>query len=143
MEHDDRYNQKVRGYRNNNPLNLRISSNQWKGKLPKEANTDGTFEQFETMPLGFRAALINIRTQVNKHGRNTVEKLIRVWAPDSDGNNSERYIERVCRTTGMEPAEILNPANRDQMRRLVYAMAVVENGSAPQWQDIDNALNLI
>ena len=33
-----------RGYRNNNPLNIRISSSNWLGKV--SPNTDGPFEQF-------------------------------------------------------------------------------------------------
>lgn len=135
MEHKQNYDQKVRGYRNNNPLNLRISRNAWKGKLPKEQNTDGSFEQFETMALGFRAALMNLRTHIRK-GRRTVRDLITVWAPESDGNNTQRYIERVCRTTGMEPQTMIVPADREQMVKLVYAMAIVENGSRPEWDDV-------
>ncbi len=135
MEHKENYDQKVRGYRNNNPLNLRISHNAWKGKLPKAENTDGSFEQFETMALGFRAALMNLRTHIRR-GRHTVQELIAVWAPESDGNNTQRYIERVCRTTGMEPRMVIVPTDREQMVKLVYAMAIVENGSRPDWEDI-------
>ena len=71
IEHKSGYNQSVRGYRNNNPLNLRISSNKWKGKVPASQNTDGAFEQFETMAYGFRAALKNLQTYINKCGCRT------------------------------------------------------------------------
>ncbi|MCA9329527.1 hypothetical protein KDA11_02695, partial [Candidatus Saccharibacteria bacterium] len=33
-----------RGIRNNNPGNIRISNNQWRGKIPVSQNTDGSFE---------------------------------------------------------------------------------------------------
>lgn len=142
MEHDSRYNQQVRGYRNNNPLNLRISSNAWKGKIPVEQNTDKAFEQFVSMPYGFRANMINMRTQVKK-GNNTIEKLIRVWAPADDGNNPAGYTQRVCKTTGYNKDDIINPQNAEQMQNLAYAMAIVENGSKPQWDDIQAGWNLI
>ena len=48
-----------RGYRNNNPLNLRISNNNWAGKVYN--NTDGAFEQFSSMAYGYRAAFMTIR----------------------------------------------------------------------------------
>ena len=144
MEHDPRYDQSKRGYRNNNPLNLRVSSNAWKGKIPLEHNTDNkkAFEQFISMPYGFRANLINMRTQINK-GNNTIEKLVRVWAPADDGNNPAGYTQRVCKTTGYNPTDILNPKNAEQMQHIAYAMAIVENGSAPQWDDLQAAWNLI
>ena len=144
MEHDSRYNQNVRGYRNNNPLNLRTSSNAWKGKIPLAQNTDKNkaFEQFINMPYGFRANMINMRTQVNK-GNNTVEKLIHVWAPADDGNNPDGYTQRVCKTTGYNKTDIINPKNAEQMQNLAFAMAIVENGSAPQWDDIQKGWELI
>ena len=40
------YDTSVRGYRNNNPLNIRISSNNWKGEIKPSA--DGSFCQFTT-----------------------------------------------------------------------------------------------
>ena len=142
IQHNPLYNQKVRGYRNNNPLNLRISNNNWKGKVPREQNTDGAFEQFYYMPYGFRAAMINIRTIVNR-GNNTIEKLIKVWAPDSDGNNSARYAKRVSDTTGYPVDQKIVVTDPQMMQSIAYAMAIVENGSAPQWEDISTAWSLI
>ena len=142
MEHDNRYNQKVRGYRNNNPLNLRISSNAWKGKIPVQQNTDKAFEQFVSMPYGFRANMINMRTLINR-GFNTIEQLITKWAPADDGNNPAGYTQRVCKTTGYNKDDIINPQNAEQMQNLAYAMAIVENGSEPQWDDIQAGWKLI
>lgn len=119
-----------RGYRNNNPLNIRISNTAWFKKIPLSRNSDGEFEQFEGMKYGYRAALLNVRTQVNR-GNDTIRKLIQVWAPDSDGNNSSRYIERICESTGYTPDTVIDPSNRTMMENLVRAMSIVENGPTP------------
>lgn len=153
MEHDSRYNQSMRGYRNNNPLNLRISPTKdipWKGKIPLSQNTDRgaktgkmEFEQFISMPYGFRANMINMRTQVN-NGHNTIEKLIHVWAPKDDGNNPDGYTQRVCKTTGYQKSDIINPKNAEQIQNLAYAMALVENSNyPPRWDDIQKGWELI
>lgn len=119
-----------RGYRNNNPLNIRISKNKWKGKVSVEYNTDGAFEQFVSLDYGYRAAFININTIIDR-GNDTIEKIIRVWAPDSDGNNSQRYINFVCEKTGYQPDTVVDPLNESQMQSLVYAMSIMENGNKP------------
>ena len=152
MEHDKRYDQTKRGYHNNNPLNLRISPNKdiaWKGKIPLSQNTDRNkktgkmeFEQFVSMPYGFRANMINMRTLINR-GFNTIEQLITKWAPADDGNNPAGYTQRVCKTTGYNKDDIINPQNAEQMQNLAYAMAIVENGSEPQWDDIQAGWKLI
>lgn len=118
----------TRGYRNNNPLNIRISSaNNWEGKvLP---NTDGVFEQFRTMAYGYRAALLLIRNYILA-GHNTVAKIISRWAPANE-NNTTAYINAVCSKTGFAPTTTIGAYNEDMMVKLVYAMAIVENGSTP------------
>lgn len=131
-----------RGYRNNNPLNIRYSAaNNWQGKILP--NTDGTFEQFSTMAYGYRAALRLIQNKI-RDGKDTVAELISVWAPANE-NNTAGYINRVCATTGFVPGTILSENNREQLARLVYAMAIVENGSTPlpSYDDIYAGWNLL
>ena len=43
-----------RGIRNNNPLNIRRSKDQWQGLRAQQ--TDAQFCQFETLEYGWRAA---------------------------------------------------------------------------------------
>ena len=93
------------------------------------------------MAYGFRAAMVLIRTYIQTYGLNTVSKIISRWAPDIE-NNTENYIRRVCNTTGFSPDRIIDPYNREDMCDLVYAMAIVENGSAPSWEDIYKAWEL-
>lgn len=143
IEHSTKYNQKVRGYRNNNPLNLRISSNNWKGKVPTSENTDGAFEQFTTMAYGFRAALKNLQSYISKYHCNTIEKIINKWAPASDGNNPTSYAASVAKTTGFSLTETICEGEREKLCKIVFAMAIVENGSAPMMADITAGWDLI
>lgn len=123
-----------RGYRNNNPLNIRINkANNWQGKVTP--NTDGAFEQFSSMAYGFRAAFVLIRKYINNDGLTTVQAIISKWAPNNE-NNTQAYITAVCGSTGFSPSTIINPYNQTQMCKLVYAMAIVENGYAPNMSDV-------
>lgn len=131
-----------RGYRNNNPLNIRINSaNNWQGKLYR--NTDGAFEQFLYVEYGYRAALVLLRNYIRK-GSTTIREIISRWAPNNE-NNTENYIKRVCTTLDAVPSDTIDATDRDQMAHLVYAMAIVENGNnpAPSMQQIYAGWNLI
>lgn len=115
-----------RGYRNNNPVNIRISSNNWNGKIAP--NTDGEFEQFRDMVHGYRAALVLLRGKgyING-GNNTIRKIITKFAPSNE-NYTAGYISDVSRLTGIDPDKVLNRNDRDSLTRIVYAMSIVENG---------------
>lgn len=143
IEHKSGYNQSVRGYRNNNPLNLRISSHKWKGKVPASQNTDGAFEQFETMAYGFRAALKNLQTYINKCGCSTIATIVNKWAPASDGNNPTNYANTVASRTGISKTEGISASDKEQMCQIAAAMAYVENGSAPLMEDVYAGWNMI
>lgn len=82
----------TRGVRNNNPANIRLGCN-WQGLA--KTQTDREFCQFVTMTWGIRALLITLRTYVVKHHLHTVREIVTRWAPPSDGNNTEKYIEFV------------------------------------------------
>ena len=138
------YDTKVRGYRNNNPLNIRISGNNWKGEI--KPSQDGSFCQFTTMAYGFRAAMVCIRTYIKKYGCNTLEKIINRWAPWGDGNNPVRYAQRVINRwpeTFPDKETVIDYTNKDQMTKLVYGMAIVENGSEPVMADCYKAFDLM
>lgn len=82
----------TRGIRNNNPANIRLGCN-WKGLAEKQ--TDKEFCQFVTMTWGVRALLVTLRTYVVKHKLHTIRDIIYRWAPPSDGNKTEKYVEFV------------------------------------------------
>lgn len=138
------YDTTVRGYRNNNPLNIRLSSNNWKGEIKPSA--DKSFCQFQTMAYGFRAAMVCIRTYITKHNCNTLQEIINRWAPWTDGNNPLNYAKKVMNTfpdTFPDKDTVIDYHNQNQMTKLVYAMAIVENGSDPQMTDCIQAFNQI
>ncbi len=97
----------ARGIRNNNPLNIRRSKDKWQGL--KALQTDPQFCQFETMAYGWRAAFVMLtRTYYHTYRLYTIRAIINRWAPPNE-NNTKRYIENVCRLTGIgadEPLDI-------------------------------------
>lgn len=125
-----------RGYRNNNPLNIRINdANDWVGKRWK--NTDGVFEQFVAMEYGYRAALKLIKNYIQNDGLKTVTDIISKWAPINE-NNTARYIQRVIGINQWTAGKEINPEDKDDMCDLAYAMAIVENGNTipPDYTEI-------
>lgn len=116
-----------RGYRNNNPLNIRINpANKWQGKVAN--NTDGVFEQFVAMEYGYRAAMKLIQNYINNYGLKTVSDIISRWAP-TDENNTAGYIQRVIGINNWTAGKLIDPDDKDDMCDLAYAMAIVENGN--------------
>ena len=113
-----------RGIRNNNPLNIRIG-NTWLGEVPNP--TDSEFEQFVSVRYGLRAAFYILRRYIRRYGRNTPAKIIRAWAPAVE-NNTQHYIEVVCKRSLIAPDEVIDYADKNTMVRLVKAMAFVECG---------------
>lgn len=140
-----------RGIRNNNPLNLIISSNPWQGKIPVSQNTDGSFEQFESFVWGVRAAIKNIINYIEVKNLNSIEKIIECWAPryvskcinnpGAQGDNSnaavDNYINIVVQKSGISKTTTIT-ANQATLQKIVTAMAYVENGKDVITDDIFN-----
>lgn len=127
-----------RGIRNNNPLNIRLVwRNKWKGQTPQPlplkgvgGSGDGAFCQFESMKWGIRAAFILIHNYIHIYGLQTIKAIVSRWAPAEDHNDPDSYAARVREL--MEKSSVnyrLDFCNGADMVRLVYAMAIVENGT--------------
>ena len=122
-----------RGIRNNNPLNIRHSADQWEGARAHQ--TDPSFVQFESMAYGYRAAWKILETYW-KHFRNNglaynVRSIIGRWAPPSE-NDTENYIRTVLKISGLGGMENLPQPSRkrdeERLVRLVGAMTCMECG---------------
>lgn len=113
-----------RGIRNNNPLNIRVG-NDWQGEV--EHQTDGQFEQFKTMSMGVRAGFIILRKYINTYHLDTIDSIIKRWAPSNE-NDTEAYINSVCKYSGLDRFEVLRFEDSEKMFKLFRAMARVENG---------------
>ena len=114
-----------RGMRNNNPGNLRISSSQWRGKIPVAQNTDGDFEQFTEYRFGVRAMIKLIQNYIAQ-GHNTLTKIITRYAPASE-NDTQAYIRAVSQATNISPYVVIQP-QKSILGPVVQAMAKHENG---------------
>ena len=117
----------ARGMRNNNPLNIIKSHIKWQGEV--RPGTDKRFAQFESMEYGLRAALKLLRTYYHNHGCRTIRQIISRWAPASDKNHTEAYIQSVSRQTGILPDTQLPPMKEETRQvwcSIVLAMAAVE-----------------
>ena len=140
-----------RGTRNNNPLNLRHSADQWQGA--RKEQTDKSFVQFESMAYGYRAAWKTLDSYW-KHFKRlrqpfTVRAIISRWAPPSE-NNTDAYVTTVLRLTSLGGNERLPRPLRgiaiDKLVRLFRAMTTVECGTPydqvseePIWDGYDLA----
>lgn len=113
-----------RGIRNNNPLNIRIG-NTWLGERANP--TDPAFEEFVSMEYGLRAAFTILRRYIRRYHKDTVSEIISTWAPASE-NNTQRYIDSVCKRSGIAPDAHIKFEDAEAMCKLVEAMAFVECG---------------
>lgn len=126
-----------RGLRNNNPLNIRISATNWRGKMVP--SQDKAFEQFRDIYFGIRAGLCIIRTYINKYRLTTVAQVIARWAPECE-NDTSAYVRSVLNRANISPTERLQFNNKNQMCRLCWAMALVECGQ--QFKDTELRFSL-
>ena len=133
----------TRGIRNNNPLNLRRSGDLWRGLSPTQKDPD--FAQFTTMTWGIRAAFVNVRTHLTRdkkaHRPTTVSSEISRWAPPKE-NDTRAYVEAVCKKGALKADEPLDWRNKNQLCRLLWAMAHHENGQTLSFQLFETAYEL-
>ena len=113
----------TRGFRNNNPGNLRNFGIPYVGFIGEDA--DG-YSIFDTLENGIRAMGKDLLAKIGR-GLNTVEKIITVYAPAADNNPTEGYIAKVSEWTGFKPNQVLTP---NEMPALAAAMIRFENGTA-------------
>jgi hypothetical protein len=52
-----------RGYRNNNPLNIRHNADVFQGEIK---GNDKSFKTFETIQYGYRAAFVTLATYLSR-----------------------------------------------------------------------------
>ena len=118
-----------RGIRNNNPLNIRRSKDQWQGL--RAVQTDAQFCQFESLEYGWRAAFkLLTRTYYHTYRLFTIRGIVSKWAPANE-NNTKAYIANVSKMTGIGPDEPIGiPSDKPARWMMVgIAMAIQENGT--------------
>lgn len=94
-----------RGFRNNNPLNIERTSENWIGAYPETSKSDKRFVQFTDISYGIRAGIKILRTY-QYSGCRTVSTIIYRWAPAPE-NSPETYVRFICNKTGLKPYALL------------------------------------
>ena len=131
---------RTRGYRNNNPCNIRISTDVFQGEV--RPSGDKAFKQFETMAYGYRAAFRILKTYINNYKCDTIRKIISRWAPANE-NHTENYIRTVSERSGIPENDTVYADNREMMIRIVAAMSFVENGWEAEMSDVIRGWELL
>lgn len=117
-----------RGIRNNNPLNIRRGKTPWEHEITMQSQPDEVFCQFGEMRYGWRAAFLLLRKYIKKYGLNTIEAIIRRWAPDNE-NHTEVYIDFVAQDSVIGRRDMVRFEDYEAMYRIAAAMCAYENGA--------------
>jgi hypothetical protein len=133
----------TRGYRNNNPGNIRKTFKNgvqtfWKGEVQ---GTDKDFKTFKSMAYGYRE-LFAMLLEYEAAGYNTIQKIISRYAPSNE-NNTNAYINLVSIKTGLHPDQKINFDNADLFKKLVSAISYQENGIEADQKEVEAGFNLL
>ena len=124
-----------RGLRLNNPGNIRPGAGFF-----GEVGDDGGYAKFASDAAGLRAIQRLLMTYGNQYGINTLRGLANRYAPPSDNNPTENYIEFLSQKTGIDPDEPINLAERGA--EIIPAIIGFEQGKQPFSQEmINTAIN--
>lgn len=130
-----------RGIRNNNPGNIdRNNANKWQGRMPRERmnaeqRAETRFEVFTTPAYGIRAMCILLVNYFDRHGCDTVRKIINRWAPPVE-NDTGAYVRAVAQAVGVDADTWINVHEYRRLRPLVEAIITHENGRQPYSGDV-------
>ncbi|MCD8270353.1 MAG: structural protein P5 [Parabacteroides sp.] len=134
-----RKNELPRGLRNNNPLNIRRSTDVFQGEV--NPSKDKEFKQFKTMAHGYRAGFKIPSNYYRVYKLTTIRKMIGRWAPENE-NNTAAYVSLVSSHSGIGADDQLS-FDREQMIRIVAGMSKVENGREAEMSDVIAGWNLL
>lgn len=129
-----------RGYRNNNPGNIRRSSDSWAGLCSEQNDKD--FFQFRTMEYGYRALIKTLRNYKILHGCKSLKEMIYRWAPTNE-NNSAAYLRDVCSHLQVTDSYLVDIDDKDTMVTLAAAISRHENGIEPDMEVIQRGYDMI
>ena len=113
----------TRGMRLNNPCCIRLSKTEWLGQTANPKET--AFVNFTDRLYGYRAAFVILRTYIG-HGHDTIGKIIRRWAPQTE-NDTQAYINFVSQTTGIPADQKIAFTDRQSVIGIVRSMAHIES----------------
>ena len=112
----------TRGVRNNNLGNIEKSP--FADKYGAIAGSDSRFATFPTPEAGHRAMVGLIRDAYGAKGIDTISGIINRYAPPKNKNgvfenNTQAYIDRVSKATGINPNAKLSPSQYDAIAMIM------------------------
>ncbi|HAO9088504.1 TPA: lytic transglycosylase domain-containing protein [Escherichia coli] len=128
-----------RGVRNNNPGNLNFAGQ--KGAT-LESGPNARFASFPTMLEGIAALDRQVMLYL-KRGKNTIDQIIDIYAPSSDGNNTSSYKSYLSQYTGLGVKEKIDGSNFELMRKLIQGIINHENGAAARAVSGDDVMRAL
>lgn len=114
-----------RGIRNNNPGNLNYAG---QAGATIEGGPNGRFAVFGSMADGIAALYRQIQIYFSR-GTNTIESIVKKYAPAGDGNDVFSYINSLVKSTGKGANEILSSSDMSVIFKLLKGIIGHENGS--------------
>ncbi len=131
------------GQKNNNPTNIRPSSNKWIGETGVSNGASGKFVVFDSIENGYRAAIKLLWTYWDKHDCKTIRKIINRWAPSGvDNNHTTNYINFVSKDSGILPDKLLNFNTREDYDKIIVGMSQFESEMRPTKEQLNKAWEL-
>jgi hypothetical protein len=131
-----------RGFRNNNPGNIRISpSSIWRGLADPGDKTnfqlrEKSFCVFREPEWGLRAVAILLRKYKTEYGLDTPRKIISRWAPASDNNDVGSYAQQLAKALGIAPDDPVDATEDADLIKMMRAIARHENGDLPPYTEV-------
>lgn len=126
-----------RGYRNNNPLNIKHGTSHWLGMRTEQKDTK--FVQFESMEMGYRAACILLLNYRQRYNLKTIRQIIGRWAPRGE-NNTYVYIFHVCEWMKIPDPD--HEVTTQELPALIGAMSRQENGVEADMKQVKAGITL-
>ncbi|ECG8260377.1 hypothetical protein FO131_19570 [Salmonella bongori] len=114
----------ARGIRNNNPGNLNFAGQEG---ASLEDGPNGRFAVFPTMISGI-AALDKQLSLYMKRGKDTIDSIVKTYAPGSDHNNVAEYERYLSEVMHIGINQKIDPTSGSQMLSLMRGIIGMENG---------------
>lgn len=124
----------------NNPGNIeKRPGTIWQGAIyPGDSDRFVTFIRLED---GFRALFKILKTKISA-GTNTIEKIINSYAPPSDNNPTQAYINYVSNITGIPAQKVITLDMTQDIFKIGHAMSRFETGVLPPSNEIIEGFNM-
>ena len=115
----------------NNPGNLPNKGEDWGGKVPKTHRIgNAKYEEFIAVEYGLRALMINIRTIMEKGGKNTIADFARRFYPAASTKKVALYESTLTKAFGIDNHKRITAFTKDFYIKMAKIVASIEMGAA-------------